>query len=148
MRELRYFFHGLADCVQLINGAFSGHDTSRGEVLSKAFHDEVYSRFKTEYLDKLCSDFETELRLQTHLELKLDDQSPFKRRLRDFTRPLTCEPIRVLDRFVSMGYVEQYLSAMAYNLTTIALHDWKTYESMLNLARTKVGRVLVAMIVF
>lgn len=35
--------------------------------------------------------------------------------------------------------MELHLDALAYNMTAIALHDWKTYESMLAWARHKYG---------
>ncbi len=35
------------------------------------------------------------------------------------------------------AYVEHYLDKTFYNLTTVALHDWKTYGDMRNLAQQK-----------
>lgn len=35
------------------------------------------------------------------------------------------------------AYVEHYLDRTFYNLTTVALHDWKTYGDMRNLAQQK-----------
>ena len=37
------------------------------------------------------------------------------------------------------AYVEHYLDKTFYNLTTVALHDWKTYGDMRNLAQQKYG---------
>lgn len=39
--------------------------------------------------------------------------------------------------FFLAGYVENYLNETFYNLTTVALHDWKTYGEMRTLARYK-----------
>jgi WASH complex subunit 7 len=36
-----------------------------------------------------------------------------------------------------LAYVEHYLDTTFYNLTTVALHDWKTYGEMKNLAQQK-----------
>lgn len=36
-------------------------------------------------------------------------------------------------------HVEHYLDKTFYNLTTVALHDWKTYGEMRNLASQKYG---------
>lgn len=37
------------------------------------------------------------------------------------------------------AYVEHYLNKTFYNLTTVALHDWKTYGEMKNMAEQKYG---------
>lgn len=42
-----------------------------------------------------------------------------------------------------LGYVEQYLEKTFYNLTTVALHDWRTYAEMRQLAKQKYGLQLV-----
>jgi hypothetical protein len=36
-----------------------------------------------------------------------------------------------------IAYVEDYLNETFYNLTTIALYDWRTYSEMRNLAEQK-----------
>ncbi len=41
--------------------------------------------------------------------------------------------------FLYPAYVEHYLDKTFYNLTTVALHDWKTYGDMRNLAQQKYG---------
>jgi len=41
------------------------------------------------------------------------------------------------------GYVEHYLNKTFYNLTTVALHDWKTYGEMKNMAEQKYGLTMV-----
>ena len=40
------------------------------------------------------------------------------------------------------AYVEHYLDMTFYNLTTVALHDWKTYGDMKNLAQQKYSLTL------
>ena len=40
-------------------------------------------------------------------------------------------------KFHSAAYVENYMSETFYNLTTVALHDWKTYGEMRIVAREK-----------
>ena len=48
----------------------------------------------------------------------------------------------VLSLFIymySVAYVTHYLDKTFYNLTTVALHDWKTYAEMRNLAAQKYG---------
>lgn len=59
----------------------------------------------------------------------------------DFAAPLSSPPIRLSDRCLThiAQQASSHLSEMSYNLTTIALHDWKTYERMLRTARTVYG---------
>ena len=39
--------------------------------------------------------------------------------------------------------MEHYLNKTFYNLTTVALHDWKTYGEMKNMAEQKYGLTLI-----
>ena len=40
-------------------------------------------------------------------------------------------------------YVEHYLNQTFYNLTTVALHDWRTYSEMRTWAQRKYGLVMI-----
>ncbi len=44
---------------------------------------------------------------------------------------------------LSIVYVTHYLDYTFYNLTTVALHDWKTYGDMRNLAEQKYGLAMI-----
>lgn len=41
--------------------------------------------------------------------------------------------------FFLVEHVTHYLDATFYNLTTVALHDWRTYGEMRNQAKQKYG---------
>ena len=43
----------------------------------------------------------------------------------------------------SPAHVTHYLDTTFYNLTTVALHDWKTYGDMRSLAEEKYGLVMM-----
>ncbi|KAJ3639981.1 hypothetical protein Zmor_003307 [Zophobas morio] len=77
---------------------------------------------------------ETNLRLQTHLHLQLPPSDPFKNTLSlNFSK---FSPARMDKYYISIKKeTEHYLSTMFYNLTTVVLHDWKTYGEMRRLAR-------------
>ena len=45
----------------------------------------------------------------------------------------------ILDQIFFTVYVTHYLDKTFYNLTTVALHDWKTYGEMRNLCVQKYG---------
>ena len=85
---------------------------------------------------------ETDLRLSIHTHLKLDDRNPFKQKddLTDLTHFLRLPPIEIFTRTVDMkAHLRHYLDQTFYNLNTVALHDWKTYGDMRQLARQKYG---------
>lgn len=72
---------------------------------------------------------ETNLRLQTHLHLQLPPSNPLQNYFNlNFHKYL---PIPMQNRYKSItNETEHYLSLMFYNLTTVVLHDWKTYGEM------------------
>lgn len=108
---------------------------------------------------KLCGYVETKLRLDVHMNLQIlpvANSDPFEpsaagqsRNLSvsDMRRMLALKPFAVLDARAGDGTVERYLSIqehvsaylsqMFYNLTTISMHDWRTYGQMRYLARQK-----------
>ena len=139
--DLRYFFFALNDFESLVIRGVR-HDIQEQSEVLKSLKQEVMTSFTNHFLQKFSSDFETELRLQTHLDLKLEDQNPLKgmRSLPDFATVLSAEPLRVFDSFVSVKvFAQDYLNSLSYNLTSIALHDYKTYESMMILASNRYG---------
>lgn len=137
--ELRYFFQAITEFVPLLRNAYSYNENLQHSLI-KSIKEEILNLFKKEFIDKLCSDFETKLRLQVHSDLQLDDQNPLRQNVQSFASLSLVEPLHLFDEFVSVKEsVEQYLNQLAYNMSTIALHDWKTYESMLNLARHVYG---------
>ncbi|UYV81128.1 KIAA1033 [Cordylochernes scorpioides] len=135
--RVHYLLAGMQDCVAPL--LETCHD-SGPQVLVSALEKELYGYFKEKVLEPLCRDVETDLRLHSHLHLQLDDRNPFKVGLKNLAALLELQPLRFFDRFVSVKtYVEHYLDETFYNLTTVALHDWKTYGEMRSLARHKYG---------
>jgi WASH complex subunit 7 len=89
-------------------------------------------------LDKLCREIENDLRLSIHLHLQLNERKPFKDGIKDISKFVHIMPIRIHDRTIKIKeYVEEYLDKTFYNLTTVALYDWRTYSEMRNLAEQK-----------
>lgn len=83
----------------------------------------------TNLLAPLKQTIETNLRLQTHIHLQLPTQDPSQS-----TLPLSMKkiyPASLSDNYLHIKQdVEHYLSTMFYNLTTVVLHDWRTYGEM------------------
>jgi len=139
--RLHYMFAALRDCVPTLK--WCKHQES-SEVLLGMFEREVDGYMKERIFAPLCRDIEEDLRLSTHLHLKLDDRNPFKVGLRDLKHFMEVKPIRFFDRSIDIkAHVTHYLDTTFYNLTTVALHDWKSYGDMRNLAEQKYGLVML-----
>ncbi|KAG7209121.1 hypothetical protein KM043_015267 [Ampulex compressa] len=91
-------------------------------------------------LEPACHEIETSLRLHVHAHLKLDSTNPFQVGTRDGGRIVRSLPIPLADSMIyAKRFIEHYLDDMFYNLTTVALHDWKTYRTMHVLANHKLS---------
>jgi WASH complex subunit 7 len=101
---------------------------------------------KEEIIAPLSRDIETDLRLHIHTK-HLDHMSslnPKTENLKIRKLFLDISPIRIVGIFVSIkGEITHYLDMNFYNLTTIALHDWRTYSEMRSLAFEKYGLALM-----
>ena len=137
--ELIYFFIAINDCFNLIGQSIC-YDDRRKVNLIKKYEDYLLDTFKVNFLDCICTQYENELRLQIHHDLQLEDElkNPFKRKLLNFSLLFNLGILPLFNRFLSIkNYLEHYLNEVSYTLTSIALHDWKTYETMLNLSRNR-----------
>lgn len=92
-------------------------------------------------LEPACSrEIETHLRLDVHTHFKGDSTNPFKIGAKNSSRIVRSSPLPNDDKLISVKrFIEHYLDDMFYNLTTVALHDWKTYGTMHALAKYKLG---------
>ncbi|KAG5324607.1 WASC4 protein, partial [Acromyrmex charruanus] len=91
-------------------------------------------------LKPACHEIETSLRLHVHAHLKLDSTNPFNIGAKDGSRVVRVPPLPLAENMVcTKRFVEHYLDDMFYNLTTVALHDWRTYRTMHALASYKMG---------
>lgn len=91
-------------------------------------------------LKPACHEIETSLRLHVHAHLKLDSTNPFNIGAKDGSRVVRILPLPLAESMVcTKRFVEHYLDDMFYNLTTVALHDWRTYRTMHALASYKMG---------
>eukprot|EP00794_Sanderia_malayensis_P006146 gene6146-6852_t len=137
VQRLHYMFSALRDCAPQLK--LNSHEATRDSML-EAFDKEIMANMKEHLLDRLCQSIETDLRLSIHRHLKLEDRNPFRVGMKDLSQFLKMKPIRFFDRFIDVrAYVTHYLDKTFYNLTTVALHDWKTYGEMRNLCVQKYG---------
>lgn len=110
-------------------------------MLQTLFEKELAEHMSACVVRPLCHDIETDLRLQIHTGVvKLDDRNPFRVPTADLRHFLQVLPIRFGNSTIDIKtQVTHYLDTTFYNLTTVALHDWKSYGQMRNLAHSKYG---------
>ncbi|XP_037936689.1 WASH complex subunit 4 [Teleopsis dalmanni] len=97
-----------------------------------------FDNIRNGIISNLCAHIETFLRLEVHSNLQLEKMNPFEQSIDDYRDLINACPIRLNGNYIILrDNVENYLSAMFYNLTTISLHDWKTYEEMRHLANKR-----------
>ena len=93
-----------------------------------------------EIIKPLCRDIETNLRLHIHSKHLHHMQvlNPKTENLRPIKFFVDSNTIKILGQLINIkDEVTHYLNRNFYNLTTIALHDWRTYSDMRQLAKEK-----------
>eukprot|EP00163_Fabomonas_tropica_P009505 TRINITY_DN1931_c0_g1_i1.p1 TRINITY_DN1931_c0_g1~~TRINITY_DN1931_c0_g1_i1.p1 ORF type:complete len:1034 (-),score=307.02 TRINITY_DN1931_c0_g1_i1:86-3187(-) len=142
-QRLQYVLSALRDPLALLRSQVHIEDQ---EAFVKSYKAEVEDALNEEIIRPLCRDIETDLRLHIHSAVHRDTQqapNPFKEKLKDLARFLKIKPLRLFDSTVDLNaHVAHYLDTTFYNLTTVALHDWKSYGEMRNLAAQKYGLLL------
>ena len=133
--RLHYTFFALRDVVYELMDVKHLDDYL---ALRNEFEKEIWGYLEDKLLNPLCHDLETDLRLQVHSHLSLEENNPFKVGLQDLSHFLKVQPILFADKYINIkAHVEAYLEKIFYNLTTVALHNWRTYGEMRGLAEHK-----------
>lgn len=137
--RIQYIVGGFLDGMKLLRGA--QHEVDNAPYI-KAYADFIESVLEEEIVDPLCKDVENDLRLHVH-SVHLDHLEAPNPKSADFKvlhYYLDLRPIRLHGKMLDLRqHVTHYLESTFYNLTTVALHDWKTYGEMRNLANDKYG---------
>ncbi|XP_018328614.1 WASH complex subunit 4 [Agrilus planipennis] len=116
--------------IYLLLDAFEDHRTLIKDKNCSTINN-LIQRYLVDPLNQLI---ETNLRIQTHMHLNPVSISPFKNlpptSLKNYI------PTKFFNEFFNVKQdIEHYLSTTFYNLTTVVLHDWKTYGEMRRLAQ-------------
>lgn len=142
--RLHYMFAVLRDCIPALQ---CSRHASSPQLILDSFNNEITKQLKEHLLDVICRDIETDLRLHIHMHLKLDSRNPFRpgaKPTKQLLIFLQLRPIRFFDRDINIkAYTEHYLNKTFYNLTTVALHDWRTYSEMRTWAQRKYGLTMI-----
>ena len=114
--------------------------------LLEMVQDSVTKALEEDIIAPLCKEIETELRLSVHQQagLQLDDRNPFRTTPVELQPFLQLDPLNILGRRLSVKQrVEAYMEKTFYNLTTVSLHNWKTYGEMRQTAGFRLGLTTV-----
>eukprot|EP01083_Nonionella_stella_P277002 941676_1 len=99
--------------------------------------EEIEETLKKTIIDPIARDIETDLRLHIH-SVVLKQESLRERDVKQLTRFLQLKPLSLTSKNINIKqFVENALDTNFYNLSTVALHDWKIYAEMRALAREK-----------
>uniref|UniRef100_A0A1I8PPY3 WASH complex subunit 4 n=1 Tax=Stomoxys calcitrans TaxID=35570 RepID=A0A1I8PPY3_STOCA len=119
------------------NDRFNLHQFDNSK-LSEDLQKSIFENVRSEIISKLCAQIEIFLRLEVHVNLQVEKMNPFDQGINDYKELIHICPVEVNGNYLILrDHIENYLSAMFYNLTTISLHDWKTYEEMRHLANNR-----------
>eukprot|EP01094_Clydonella_sp_ATCC50884_P012957 TRINITY_DN2324_c0_g1_i2.p1 TRINITY_DN2324_c0_g1~~TRINITY_DN2324_c0_g1_i2.p1 ORF type:complete len:1145 (+),score=548.34 TRINITY_DN2324_c0_g1_i2:58-3435(+) len=136
-QKLHYMFAALRDVVPLFK------TTYMEEALTESYKKDVDGALQDNIITPLCDAIETDLRYHIHSHLEVSVRDPFKNGVQDLAALINIKPLRFFDRTIDLkAHIEHYLDKTFYNLTTVALYDWKTYAEMRNLAQEKFGLTL------
>lgn len=148
--KLPQIFLIIRDCLKFLRKSGRINEES---LRNSVFLREVESYLKHQYVDKLCQDVETDLRLLSHLHLQVDSGGtgaptssqgnhpppPFRTGVKNLETILEV-PQLSWNNSSNLSFqtvVEHYLSKTYYNLASVALHDWQSYATMRVLASDK-----------
>jgi WASH complex subunit 7 len=140
--RLQYLLTAFSDGIKVCE-SIAHADVARFFIAYRAF---IRDAIQTHIIQPLCADIETNLRLHVHTKT-LDHLQTLNPKAENLTplRPfLDMSPVRVLGLIIDIHHeVKHYLDLNFYNLTTVALHDWRTYAEMRSLAAEKLGLELM-----
>ena len=135
--SLSHVIVALQNCANILADAAHIKPGSQGALL-ESLRNAIEAMVEAEVVAPLCQEIETELRLMVHKQagLQLDERNPFK------TAPVELQPFLKAPAVTILGSrlnvkqrVEAYLEKTFYNLTTVSLHNWRTYGEMRHIAR-------------
>jgi WASH complex subunit 7 len=142
--RIPYILAAFSDPLPLIESMLHEDDTGATKIL-EAYKTFVRHTFHGFIIKPLCRDIEKNLRLQIHaIHLQhMKSPNPRAERLRSLSRFLQLNQVRVFGDSVDVRrLVSSYLEKEFYELTVLALHDYKTYAEMRNLARENFGLII------
>jgi WASH complex subunit 7 len=136
-RFIRHFAIALSDTDNLLIHVKYLEDNT---ILIKKYRENIRNLFEQKIALKLSREIDNELRVITHSIIiqNLNLPNPTKNPLKDLKKYFSMPPIILFEKYFNLKeYVEDYLNRTFYDMTTLNINDWKTYQHMRILAKTK-----------
>ena len=136
VNRLHYLFDAFHDVLFL----FAGCEVTQRCLLKFEYEQEVLHYLHSTIIEPLCREVETDLRLHIHSVVLSQMQLRQSVTIRDLSKFLHIQPLTFFSHTIDLRqHVSHYLDWNFYNLNTVALHDWRVYAEMRNLALEKYG---------
>ena len=88
----------LRDILDKFN--WSRHNSA--EMVIEYYLRDILRVLNANYLQRVCRDIETDLRLSIHLDLKSDESRLFKEGIKDLSKFISIPPIIIYDKFIDV----------------------------------------------
>jgi WASH complex subunit 7 len=142
--RLRYLVAAFSDPIPLLRVLLHEEPPEAGKNTSHliAYQDYVEKMLREYVVLPLCKSIEDSLRLHVHAANwdHMEAPNPVDKGLRALSKHLQAKPLRLFSKAINIrAEVCAYLEKEFYELTVLALHDYKTYAEMRNLAKSNFG---------
>ena len=136
-KRIQFFTYAINDIqIPLYHVRYLSDNSS----LVKKLRENVRKVYHENIIIKLSKDVENDLRMQIHsiLITNLHLPNPCKGEIKDLRRYLNIGPLHLFESTMNIKEcIEDYMNKTFYDMTTMNLNDWKTYQQMRGLALTK-----------
>lgn len=133
-QHLMYIFRALENTADAVDGCLQRSSPSPN---NSSLDADISHFLRSHLLNPLNRDVETNLRLHCHTHLEVS-QRTLDPTIVNYAIALRNNPAHLINRFFNIkGNVEHYLNQTFYDLTTVALHNWRTYGEMRVLGELK-----------
>lgn len=134
-KRLYYFSSALNDIEIPLH--YIKHRNDNGKEFIEFQRKNMTAMVEENFLQPLCTEIEVDLRKLMHSILIRGLYSPEKTN-NNLNTYLTILPFSLYDKVIDIKrFVEEYLNLTFYKMTTLNLNDWKTYQQMRVLAKSK-----------
>jgi len=109
-------------------------------ILVNKYKDFIKNELINGIILQIAKEIENDLRMQVHSIMisNLQMANPCKGEIKNFKKYLTLRPLSLFESTIDIkSCVEIYLNKTFYEMTTLNLNDWKTYQQMRSLAKSK-----------
>ncbi|XP_054280077.1 WASH complex subunit 4-like [Macrosteles quadrilineatus] len=135
--ESKGHLHGIKYILEAIEDSVKDMHGSLQPQIMRPLDGEITQQLNAKILKPLCEEIETNLRLHAHAHLQSQEISLPSLKA-DCKNIMSLPPVLLFCRLIHLkGKVGNYLEHTFYDLTTVALHDWRTYGEMRCLAQHK-----------